>query len=757
MDPRTFINTAKPEMLTELGDAWIAIGADFEELFAQYVDAVTKVNGTHWEGRCADTAQARALADQKTMQTLADKLDALGQRAKQGYDEINAPLRRARGALTEAQNRRYLIGRTLSLTHPDANPSAEESQKLLDLQAELNDAVRTTMQADIAVRNDLNAARADLRASFISAAALGGDQANSDGKQLADDPSKLSPEAVQRITEAGHLTPDQIAALQRGDTTTIPASQMEYLNQISRSLDSKSTTEIQQIMNKLPPDAQKALANSFQIISNPSVNAGPVAADDKQLPNSGKGGLSQIPKSMQNVLTNHYDVSQGKPAPNIGGLGLSKVTEMISQADMGSMPGSEINKSLLQRAAEIAPQVDSHTLISTDHRDGSADGLVQRMVEVAGQDKGAVHDILHGDGLEPGNTTNKVLDPLMRHHWNDDGTAVGKMLSWIETDATSPDHNTSMRAGEAASGLAEYIAKGPADLLHVDGGKSHSLGDINPHAVQGISSALSPYIANLAGVDGDKYLNTPGFKAPDDVNDVYREGAQKIFAVIDSDKDAAIQFNARALDTAGQLQALWTQSVLSDPDNSENGLATGSGIILGLVDKGIETEIGARGVTGVGDAIHEFADKGAAYDGFKGAVTSGVKMIPVVKDLFGPVIDMSNSYAKMNLIGMSYNPPAIGSSHVDNSHEFFPARQFYQVAQVIQAQNGFLPHDPRYSNLFESDGNLKDYQHSVGAAGNAVELHSDLMNILKTYKGGALKDELQNMSTLVLQGRDGVR
>ena len=227
MDPRTFINTAKPEMLIELGDAWIGMGADLEGIFAQYVDAVTKVNETHWEGRCADAAQARAVADQKTMQTLADKLDGIGQRAKQGYDEIIAPLRRARGALIEAENRRYLIGRTLSLTHPDKNPTAEESQKLLDLQSELNDAVRSTMQADIAVRNDLDAARVDLRASFVSAAALGGDQAKADGQQLADDPSKLSPEATQRLTEAGHLTPEQLAALQRGDTKTIPASQRE--------------------------------------------------------------------------------------------------------------------------------------------------------------------------------------------------------------------------------------------------------------------------------------------------------------------------------------------------------------------------------------------------------------------------------------------------------------------------------------------------------------------------------------------------
>jgi hypothetical protein len=732
------------------------VGTDLEEIFAQYLDAVTKVNGTHWEGRCADAAQARASSDQKTMQTLADKLDGIGQQAKQGYDEINAPLRRARGALIEAENRRYLIGRTLSLTHPDKNPSAEEAQKLLDLQSELNDAVRSTMQADIAVHNDLNTARADLRASFISAAALGADQATSDGKQLADDPTKLSPEATQRLIESGHLTPEQLAALQRGDTTTIPASQMEYLNQISRSLDGKNPVEIQQIMSKLPPDAQKAYANSFQIISNPSVNAGPVAAEDKQLPNGGKGGLSQVPKSMQDVLAHHYSVS-GKPA-NIGGLGLYKVTEIMSQADMGSMPGSEINKTLLQRAAEITPQITPHTQITGDQRQGSADGLAQYMVNTAGGDKGAVHDILNGNGLEPGNTRDKILDPLMHHHWNDDGAAVGKMVSWIETDATSPDTEISKRAGEAAHGLAQYVSNNSSGLLQLDGDRSHSLGEVNPRAVQGLSHALSPYIGNLAGVSRD-FLNTNGFVNDIDDGDksVARKHAQQIFAVMNTDQDAAKHFNSNALLTAQQLQTQWTQSVLRDPLNPATELGTQSGTIMGLVDKGLDLEVNARKDAKIGDAIHAFADKGAGYDSLKGVVGTGVKFVPVVKDVFGPMIDMGNSYAKMNMIGMAASPPESVAPNFDSSQDFASSRQFYQVAQALEGADQHLAHDPRYNKLFDSSGHLLDYDQAVHSAGGLAQFHGALENILNTYQGGALTDHLQDLSTNVINGRTAVK
>ena len=96
MTPKSWIENTDPSKLIALGDSWITFGIDLEHLFDRYVDAVTKVNGAYWDGRCARAAQDCARADQKTMQTLADKINAVAQRAKQGYDEIDAPLRRAR-------------------------------------------------------------------------------------------------------------------------------------------------------------------------------------------------------------------------------------------------------------------------------------------------------------------------------------------------------------------------------------------------------------------------------------------------------------------------------------------------------------------------------------------------------------------------------------------------------------------------------------------------------------------------------------
>ncbi|WP_441347175.1 TPR repeat region-containing protein [Rhodococcus sp. OK302] len=44
--------------------------------------------------------------------------------------------------------------------------------------------------------------------------------------------------------------------LECGDTAAIPASQMEYLNQLSRSLDGKTPQQIEDLLSKLPPDAR---------------------------------------------------------------------------------------------------------------------------------------------------------------------------------------------------------------------------------------------------------------------------------------------------------------------------------------------------------------------------------------------------------------------------------------------------------------------------------------------------------------------
>ncbi|GAB0106840.1 hypothetical protein JMUB6875_58300 [Nocardia sp. JMUB6875] len=457
---------------------------------------------------------------------------------------------------------------------------------------------------------------------------------------------------------------------------------------------------------------------------------------------------------MRNVLTQNYDVHQGRPNANLGAYGLSQVTKMMGLADARSAPGSEINKQLVLQASDIASKVKPGINIDTDWRHGTGEGLAQNLLDVGGRDKIVVHDILTDTGVPTGTNT-KVLDNLLHHEWANNGAGVQKMLSFVETDATNPTEAISIRAGQTATTVADYVASHKDGLLKLNG-SGESLGQVNPLAAQGLGSALSPYVANLVGVP-DRFLNTEGFKAPQfDVGTADRDAARAIFTVIDTNKDAAVAFNTRALETAQNLQSQWVQSVLADPANPHNELATKSGTILGLVDQGLSGEVDAHNKAEIRNAIKAFAQDGAAWDSGKGIVTTGVKMIPVVKDIFGPVIDVSNSYAKMNIVGLTYQAPDPAHANFDTSHDFAPARALYQVAQVLETRDGSLAHDPRYSDLF-SDGKLKSYPDAVKVSGDPHILDSSLTNILNSYQGGVLHEHLQDFMTKMQEGRDAVR
>ena len=131
---------------------------------------------------------------------------------------------------------------------------------MVERQRELTDAAHATENADNTVRSSLAGARDGLRVTFVSAVTSGGEQGKSDSDALATHPASMTPEQLQRIMEAGHLTSEQATALERGETATISASQMEYLNQLGRSPDGKSPQEIEDLLSKLPPEAQASSA-----------------------------------------------------------------------------------------------------------------------------------------------------------------------------------------------------------------------------------------------------------------------------------------------------------------------------------------------------------------------------------------------------------------------------------------------------------------------------------------------------------------
>ncbi|MFI6219026.1 hypothetical protein ACIBEH_00590 [Nocardia salmonicida] len=735
MDPRTWVATAQPATLLELGDAWIGVGAELEGLFQEYQMAVTTVDGAYWEGQTANAAQARAQSDYKTMQLLADKLEAIGNRAKQGYEEINAPLLRARGAIMEAERRTYQISEKLALSLQKATD--EQAKELTALQTELNDAVRSAMQADITVRDALNVAGVELRVAFVSAAALGSQQARSDGQQLVDDPASLSPEAQQRLIEAGQLTPEQLTALQRGDSSTIPASQMEYLNELSRSMDGKSPKEIEQIVNKLPPETQKAMANSFQIMSNPKINAGPVTANDKELPNSGKGGLAVLPAKMQSSLTRSDLVTKESKyfineQVNLNGVADNKaIAKLVSAGDPQYMTGTDVDRKLLDVGSKYLAGIqdykdDSHvtfggTRLQIDGSGGSSYDVVGDFFTTAGHDKAAVQELLTGEDMLTGGlrTTDEEREQLFENittfPWDDKGAAPATLFQFNPGDATIENRSdpadvlAAERHGKIMSSAAEFLAgsgdpeKRWGQLTSLESGDRNTLGESQPLLAQSLATGLTPHMENLAGGDSP---NTAGFDVPrvldpktqevttwldPEGNGTYR-GSSNIFSILSTDTtDNGAQ--SILVNGAGDSIARSMQEYATDPS------APGSSSKLSTIGRLDALVVGGQNAGAQAVAFADHEDATTAHENKSKAIDPLQTLIEEVP--FGGYIGAGIEEVK---------PFMMGDAPELKEPETQTAPNFDRINHAVLARMSITPElQDRYSGLFE-DGQLRSWE-----------------------------------------------
>ncbi|MBF6331850.1 hypothetical protein [Nocardia transvalensis] len=716
--PLEWLRTCNPRILNRYADSWEEIGAGLEEIFQKYVDAVTKVDGNYWEGKAAVAAHDRATGDLRTIQTLADKLTALATQARQGHDAINEPLRRARGLLAECAQNGWSVTPLLSVI------GSGEAQKLADMNRDLGDAARAAMAADGAVRDGLNRARSDLALAFASAAALGADQGKADGKHLVTDPEHMTDAEIQRLIDAGKLTPEQTAALQRGDTVTIPASHMEYLNQISRSLDGKSPQEIQQIMSKLPPDAQKGLANSLQFISTSTVTAG--ITGDPAIPAHGDANL--LPKQIQESLT-RKDLAVIEP--NLSGVGApakyylngvadnQAIAKIVAAGDPQYKAGSALDRQLLDVGRQYLGAQTSYEQqrdkdlmsFNVDGKGTSDRALTEGIFSAVGSDKVAVEavatDKAHGQ---------RFITDVLQHDWTDDGKAASTLFQFGDQDASvkdPADRNdvvTAERTGRIMAAVGEAASSDDAwkKLSNIPGADGKSVGQLNPDLLRTVSHSMAPYVGDLAGVDQP---NKPGFdvahdgkswinpKAPEVIN---YSGAANIFALMNTDTESGKFFNAAAMNQI--LAAESDYAVDPTGPNSSSWLST-AGTLHGLVDKGMLLETADEYKDQDDAAKAAYMRKSWAYELLKTSTGTGYG--------FGDDIGKFGSWAmgsggdpmKQALIGPPPQPHAPPTLHGVNFD-----RDYNAILTFRQQFHGLPPDFQQdYPWAFSPEGKLLDY------------------------------------------------
>lgn len=733
---RAQLNSWDPAALNTIADSWTSLGSKAEDLFARYLSSVTMVNGNYWEGKTAEAAQDRADADKKTAGEIADALEALAATARNGYYEIESPLRDARLAIDTAASNNFSVSESLVLTDSSAEPDAARVALMQECQRELTDKANAAETADNDLRSSLAAARDGLRVKFTSTATSGGQQGKSDFDAMAKHPESMTPEQLQRISESGHLTPEQAAALERGDTATIPASQMEYLNQLSRSLDGKSPQQIEDLLSKLPPDARASVANSLQILSNEHVTAS--VEGDSEIPT--KGGLDVLPDKMRESLTRDDLVTgdfQVSGQSFIRTVELNGVADNLAIADIVAMgddqykTGSELDKSLLEVGRQyLNAEVAQEQLRPSERAGFFADGgspdkgLTERIFAAVGDDKVAVDAAVNN----PEHGSDFVKD-VLSHNWTDDGKSASTLFDFPDGDATVENPNdptdvaTATRSGSIMSAVGEAVSTGDAWKLlsNVPEADRQSVGQLNPDLLQTVSSSMSPYVSHLAGAVPENLpgFDTDGWADPDGKQ--HYTGSANVFALMNTDETAGTNFTQAAYQEMLAKQGEYALNPMGE--SVVNNLDT-AGTLAGLADVGLlrGTQDGYDDTAA--QAAEMYARKNNAYGALMSLGTLGIGNLSG-GDYINAMLGAGGDPLKESIIGAQ--PTGADSAKLSG---FDSARQAYNI---LNAAPELPPEFKTYDWAFNHDGTLKSWDDLQVSAGNDKAKLGDINTMFSTF------------------------
>ncbi|MFD9678609.1 hypothetical protein ACFWAD_01960 [Rhodococcus sp. NPDC059969] len=576
--------------------------------------------------------------------------------------------------------------------------------------------------------------------TFVSAVTSGGEQGKSDSDALATDPTSLTLEQLQRITETGHLTSEQATALERGETATISASQMEYLNQLGRSLDGKSPQEIEDLLSKLPPDAQASVANSLQILSNENVSAS--VEGDPDVPT--KGGLNLLPDKMRESLTrddlvvNSFDVVGGSGLPSIALNGVADnqaIADIVSMGDDQYKSGSALDSALLdvgqkyldaQVAHEQNPE-HKFEYFTVDGRGTQDMAITEQIFAAVGDDKIAVDAAVNNPESGGG-----FVKDVLSHNWTDGGKAASTLFDFSGGDATVENPNdptdvaTATRTGSIMSAVGAAVSTDEAWKLLSDVPQSdgQSAGQLNPDLLQTVSRSMSPYVSDLAGSPGPNVAGFDRGEWADPTDNNQYKGSANVFALMNTDEGAG-----RILTQAAIAEQLASEGrYAADPTGSDSRAELERvGRLHGLIDRGMLEAVQDQYDDKAAHAQVIYDRKEAAFTALSTMGSFGIDKLPG-GEFVNLMIDSSGNSLQSAMIG---KPPGGADQAALNPPDF--QRDTYNILRAVPE----MPMEIRdqYGKYFDESGQLMSWNEVVKTEPDDIKLGADCAEMFEVLGG----------------------
>ncbi|WP_460723111.1 WXG100 family type VII secretion target [Nocardia heshunensis] len=725
------------------------------------------IHNLDWSGLAANAATDRADRERTQVRTLAGAYDQLGNACRQAFDSMDHVVTDIRTGVGLLHKDGFTVGEDFTVKHVDAAEAERAANETARLQG-----LATTLGADDdKFAAAMSKAIGDLRtfapesavASILAAhldkspfAELTPDRARKDLADWRD--GTASPEALARLRLATDLADEDRTDLAGGKTAALP--QYGYLGGLMDGMKDMGVQDIAGIGSKLAGGQRDAvtggIADALRIISDPNVHAATV---DGAPIDGTHGGMAALPTSVQSLLTDKL-VREGPWGGAYFGRSadMEALTRLLGNGDQGVAQGSDLNRGLIKQASEIAGATKDPRLTTT-RQDGtsldsntitirSAGDIVSNILDVAKSDHIAVHDALTGQNMDVTVNSGHHYDPtdhignLLDRYYVGHDKGVVSFIEAAGQDAASTNQFQKVQAGESAHALAQYLGDHKGKLFSLSGSQGplgdfpkSSLGEANPEIARALSHTIGNYIPSMVGFDGG--LNTGGF------DPLSSRQARNVFAVIDTDHDAAVYFNKAAYSAVGQL-------------DYEFGLGGAKELELGE----FASRIDWAAQYGMDDALGGDFDKtkfkegtGAFFDSLKPLVKAGIEELPGAKftKLLTQGLDAGWSEGKVQLQRQLVEMALPGGYGGAADPHTSGASQYWNILRGLtdSPERASVLADPSLQPYLTPDGGVKSFD-AIGGS-NPVGLYPrfkrDLLNSAVIGQGLTKYDDLWQQAT----------